>query len=363
MKDLTLIVHAKSFGDSLLAIPYLKYMEEESGLVILTGRRGASVIRRVFREGVVLLPSNLRTVWRFLKDLAPFSGRIARAYVINPPLFGCLVARFLGAREVYAFDQVEDHKFDGEESRHRELFPAWKSSLIRMLSTKSYCRQNDDKHEVFREFQLSEGQYSKERFRAILKGGWLPRPPEQPKTAITLAPYSSSMYKDWPPENYLRLVRRLDEALAEQGQDYEIVIVGSHLDPRFDELADSIASVRNMLGKTTIDELYGIVAQSRLLIGNDSFILHIASAYDCPAIGIFGANTPRTFGSISSRSHNFYKPPSCSPCIPIPGSVCLAKLTTCLGIADVSVEEVFTKAGEFLGSGVDTVGLEADSTR
>ncbi len=98
--------------------------------------------------------------------------------------------------------------------------------------------------------------------------------------------------KCWPLERYIELISALTR---ETGQ--HIVVIGSK-----GEMASGEALFRglegqdlavNAIGKTSIREMAGIISLSGLFIGNDSGPLHLAQAFDVPAVAIFGYTSPK----------------------------------------------------------------------
>ncbi len=94
--------------------------------------------------------------------------------------------------------------------------------------------------------------------------------------------------KTYPAEKY----RQLAEKLIKQ-YDSNILLVGIDSDTGND-IAKGHKKIHNLAGKTSIQEVMGIIYQSQLIIGPDSGLLNIAIAMNKPIVGLFGPVDPHT---------------------------------------------------------------------
>ena len=101
---------------------------------------------------------------------------------------------------------------------------------------------------------------------------------------ITVAPGSKWFTKMWPAEYYGRLLK-----LLEQHTDIKVIVIGSEEDKKLNiNITQNAVDLR---GETRLLELAEILKRSQVLVSNDSAPIHIASAYSCHIIAIFGATT------------------------------------------------------------------------
>jgi heptosyltransferase-2 len=90
-------------------------------------------------------------------------------------------------------------------------------------------------------------------------------------------------------------------------------------------------------GKTSLETLIGVLAESSLMITNDSGPMHIAAALGIPTVAVFGATDETVTGPCGARTRIVKHAVECSPCMqrecPIdhrcmtgvePGDVCRA---------------------------------------
>jgi len=124
------------------------------------------------------------------------------------------------------------------------------------------------------------------------------------------ASYGSA--KQWMPERFSRLM----DKLIEYYKAY-VVLVGS---PNEKAIAENIVTavskknkVINVVGKTGIMNLAGIIKACRLFIANDSGPMHLAGALGTPVVAIFGSTDPYLTGPCG-KVEILRKEIMCSPC-------------------------------------------------
>ena len=116
--------------------------------------------------------------------------------------------------------------------------------------------------------------------------------------------------KRWPPSYFAELAREL----TSHGD--AVWLIGSDKDA---EIADDIVrlsggSCLNLCGKTTLDEAIDLLASVRLVITNDSGLMHVAAAIGTPLIAIYGSSTPAHTPPMSERASILKLDMACSPC-------------------------------------------------
>jgi heptosyltransferase-2 len=89
------------------------------------------------------------------------------------------------------------------------------------------------------------------------------------------------------------------QQLAAEG--YSICLLGGNDEAQFAEPIEAAikGSVENLVGKSSISETLGVLANLDLMIGSDTGLMHMAAAVDCPSITLFGP-TP-----IEKWGHNY----------------------------------------------------------
>ncbi|MEL6497798.1 MAG: glycosyltransferase family 9 protein [Planctomycetota bacterium] len=114
-----------------------------------------------------------------------------------------------------------------------------------------------------------------------------------PADALVLSPTSIWPGKQWPIERFHELASRL----AKRGIG-PFVVVGGHGERDQCEplLGDASLPVLDCVGKTSVSELMAIVEASRLVVANDSAVLHMAVGFARPVVGLFGPTDTRRVG-------------------------------------------------------------------
>ncbi len=119
--------------------------------------------------------------------------------------------------------------------------------------------------------------------------------------------------KQWLPERFAELARRLLEAGA------EVVLLGGSSDrPVSDRVRSILGSegepILDLTGATTLGQLGAVISSCDLFVGNDSGPTHLAAAVGTPVVAIFGPSTPQMYGPLGPHTHVIYRPVECSPC-------------------------------------------------
>jgi heptosyltransferase-1 len=127
---------------------------------------------------------------------------------------------------------------------------------------------------------------------------------------VVVHPGSAWSYRRWPAERCAELVRRL---VLERG--VPVVITGSAGER---ELAESVAFAhprcRVLAGELGIAQMMGLLSESRLYVGPDTGIMHVAVGVGTPVVALFGPNDPARFGPVGARDAALSAGLECSPC-------------------------------------------------
>lgn len=71
----------------------------------------------------------------------------------------------------------------------------------------------------------------------------------------------------------------------------------------------------NLAGVTTLQETVHLLSQCRLVISNDSGLMHVAAALNVPTIAVFGSTNPVTTSPSGEKTAIVRKEAPCSPCL------------------------------------------------
>ena len=128
---------------------------------------------------------------------------------------------------------------------------------------------------------------------------------------LALAPFTTRPQKHWFDERWALLAEELVDKF-----DKPVIILGGPGDVgRGEEIArlSGRARVYSFCGRTTLGQSAAIIEGATLLIGVDTGLTHLGTAFAIPTVALFGATCPyRT--TASPRTRILYDAPDCSPC-------------------------------------------------
>ncbi|MCX7173999.1 MAG: lipopolysaccharide heptosyltransferase II [Proteobacteria bacterium] len=133
--------------------------------------------------------------------------------------------------------------------------------------------------------------------------------------------------KRWPARHYAELAQRL------ASENSPVWLVGSDKDGALgDEIARlSAGAALNLCGRTTLEQALDLIAGARLVVSNDSGLMHVAAALDRPLIALYGSSSPAYTPPLSPRARIVSLNTDCSPCFkrvcPLGHFKCLEELT------------------------------------
>ena len=144
--------------------------------------------------------------------------------------------------------------------------------------------------------------------RALRDAGWDGAP------IVACAPGAAyGGAKRWPPKYFAELARSL------AGDGVRPVLVGSAADAATGrEIESALADqpvVLNLIGRTGVPTLAGVLAIARALVSNDSGAMHLGAAVGTPITAVFGPTDERVTSPRSiARTEVLTHPAWCRPC-------------------------------------------------
>ena len=107
---------------------------------------------------------------------------------------------------------------------------------------------------------------------------------------------------------------RLATLLVEHG--HSLCVLGAERDRADGETIARVAPerVRNLCGKTSLDDAVELTAGLAAAVCNDSGLMHVAAAVNTPVVGIYGPTSPATHPPLSTRRAVRWAGVACSPC-------------------------------------------------
>lgn len=149
---------------------------------------------------------------------------------------------------------------------------------------------------------------------------------------IVVAPGARSQVKRWDKHNFSQLCSRLIK------DGWDVVLVGDKADePTCSYICKgNMDKILDLCAKTSISQLAVLLKSARLLVTNDSAIMHLASYLDVPVAAIFGPTDENKYGPWSKDKVVIKKDIFCRPC---EKAVCRFGSLACLSC--LKVDDVF----------------------
>lgn len=131
------------------------------------------------------------------------------------------------------------------------------------------------------------------------------------ETVIGIHPFAANPTRAWHLDNFIELAQQLQER-----HKIRILFFGG---PRDQEALPAIRAALKYppieaIGATSLRQTMAILSRCRLLICNDSGIMHLAASLQVPLIAIFGPQSPVKFGPWGESCRVISQQFPCSPC-------------------------------------------------
>jgi heptosyltransferase-2 len=133
--------------------------------------------------------------------------------------------------------------------------------------------------------------------------------------------------KRYPAESYAQVLAKLS------GDGWHIVALGTPAE--CDIAAQCLAQVHtkhwNAAGQTSLSQALQLVSIAKLMLCNDSGLMHVTAGLGIPTVTMFGATDPARTSPSGKRVGLLYQPADCSPCLKreceVDGHPCMVNIT------------------------------------
>ncbi len=336
-----LVMRYRFIGDTVLTVPFLRNLRKAEPHAAITWMvapgssdavSGIPYVDHLLYWDPVTIHADSRGAHRTLSSKLTFikelrKERFDKVYVLKRSLSSAIIAWLSGAPERVGFDT---------EGRGCLLTRrvAYRHDRHEVMNFLAVLNEDGVKvHDDFLEIWSTPEEELKTQDRITRSGI------NASAQFAVIHPFSAVVERGWPLENFAELASRLN---ADTG--CRVIVVGGPGD------RETFARVRavfgpdivDLVGKCSMRETIALLRRSSLFIGNDSGVMHLASAAGVPLVALFGPQSPVKFGPWSKRAKVIYKGMNCSPCRQKFFSECSPSSRmrpACM--ENISVEEVF----------------------
>lgn len=320
-----LLVRFSSFGDIVLALAAAsEYFSNEKVLVhVLTKEPFKPLVEQILPHACVHAIPKHATIYELWKKIGELNkNKYDLVLDLHRNLRSTVVYFF-----IKAIKKVRIQKY-----RLKELF--------------LFCFRRDVFNRIFESSTLSRKRELQRTFKiAFEEMGFFPngntRSEAKPidRNAICISSDSLWSSKRWSKSRFEQLAVRIYER-------FQVRPVWVGFDFPTQNLNPSMVS--NEAGEKTISQLVNILSTSRLLICNDSGLMHLAEFLGTPAIAIFGPTSAEVgFAPSLLQSRIVASKIWCRPCSKS-GKFCFRLINRRKCLDDVSVDQVFDEVVKFL---------------
>src|SRR5690606_23114049 len=123
-----------------------------------------------------------------------------------------------------------------------------------------------------------------------------------------LCPFTTRPQKHWMEERWAPLAGRLREEFGLQA-----VMLGGPGDRAAAARIEAAGGVVNLAGATTLRQAAAVIRGASLLVGVDTALSHVGTAFEIPTVPLFGSTCPYR-ETDSPKTIVIYKKLDCSPC-------------------------------------------------
>lgn len=170
----------------------------------------------------------------------------------------------------------------------------------------------------------------------------------KPFVTIQVGASTFQKWKKWDTDKWIKLIKRL--------LDNKVMVVILGLANEWEMIRSTFTNRDKKpivaAGKMTLQQTAAIIKRSRLLVCNDSSLMHIAVAMDTPTVAIFGP-TSHIITAPLEESHTIIRRDlPCSPCYSLRGQVKAESCKHRICLESIEVEEVLNAVMDKLHNGV-----------
>ncbi|MBC8204348.1 lipopolysaccharide heptosyltransferase II [bacterium] len=314
IKDKVLIFRNQGIGDLILitpAIRAIRHLHPEAHISVFTGDWSKSSVEgnpHIYE--IISYPDpwiQNKKLFRILQLTAKLRRkRFDRVYIFHSHDILQLLTLLSGIPERYGFSfegtgRFIQHKTQWEPNSQRYIADNY-LDIPRLagyngddLSLEYYLSQEN---EAEAEGIISGNDIDKDNFVVIAPGGGI-------------NPRQDVFEKRWGADKFARLAELLHEEF-----DCSIILIGAKAEKEICGIVKNKSAVKvvNLCGETNFKVSAALVKKSKMLISNDSGIMHTAVAFKKPSAAVFGPSNPYSLLPQNNINRWVSSGIDCSPC-------------------------------------------------
>jgi lipopolysaccharide heptosyltransferase II len=162
-----------------------------------------------------------------------------------------------------------------------------------------------------------------------------------PDNCFGIAPGAYHYTKRFPLDKFIDIAKRLIN-----DYEFEVILLGGQSDKEIcDEIHKQLPTCKNYAGRTTLVETSEYISKCRLVISNDTSIMHIAAARQIPVVAIYGSTIPELGFTPYKCIHRIVEAEvPCRPCTHYGRRKCPQGHFKCMN--DISVDTIMNEVRE-----------------
>jgi lipopolysaccharide heptosyltransferase II len=308
-----LVLRYRFIGDTILTVPFLRNLrraEPDAYIAWVVAPGSAEVVKGIpyvdeliYWDPITIHADSRGTHRTFAAKLAFLRElrreRFDKVYVLKRSLSSALMAFLTGARERIGFNTEGrgflltcrvPYRFDRHEVEN--FLDVLRADGVPVVDDHLEAWLSDDERRFADRF-FQEARVAPDDM------------------VIGIHPFAANPPRAWHLDNFTELARLLQERYKAH-----ILFFGGPKDT--DMLPDIRAALVNppleAVGTTTLRETMALLARCRLLVCNDSGIMHLAASLQVPLVALFGPQSPGKFGPWGEGCRVVYNAFLCSPC-------------------------------------------------
>ena len=261
-------------GDLCMFLPYIQQIKEHNkdfAFTLVTKKRTAakqilkydqSINQIVYLEDEIIATtkSKINNFFKLLKFIK--KNNFSKIYIMHFSIFWFLLAKISGIKNIYKYGILKknvDIYLNALEQNKRWLQNPNLSSQTQIVYPQNNSKNNNQ---------------------------------------IIIGIGSSGPTKKWPTENYIELIKKIDDKnikfyLAGGNNEIENQIANKIINEIKENRIESLCSL-------SIEEIMPIINSSKLYVGNDTGFMHLSAGLNIPTIGLFG-DTPLSYAKYSKN--------------------------------------------------------------